>query len=186
MKEKDYLVIAVILVAMVLVILYLSNFGDQQASVPSAFRFGNRTYKITAYAATAKAQEKGLMNATVTNSTFMLFYFGKPHIYPFWMKNTYSPLDIIWLNYSNSTGIARVVYIVNATPCIDYDATQNNCTIYAPKAYANYVLEARAGLPTKLGWWWVPRSNYCTECRNQTMYSRALGINSIQESDLFG
>ena len=61
------------------------------------------------------------------------------------MKDTYSQLDMIWLNYSNSTGMAKVVYIVNATPCASYSPDQSGCVIYTPTAYANYVLEAKDG-----------------------------------------
>jgi uncharacterized membrane protein (UPF0127 family) len=85
------------------------------------------------------------MNATVTNSTFMLFYFGQPGIYSFWMKDTYSQLDIIWLNYSGSTGMAKVVYVVDAPPCVNYSSDQSGCRIYTPSSEANYVLEAKAG-----------------------------------------
>lgn len=112
---------------------------------PTAFEFNNRTYAITAYASTMAEREKGLMNATVTNSTFMLFYFGQPSIYSFWMKNTYSQLDIIWLNYSGSIGMAKVVYIVHAPPCVNYSSDQSACRIYTPTTNANYVLETKAG-----------------------------------------
>ncbi len=151
MKRNDYLVIAVIVIAIALILTYEFT-QNQRGAIPTSFTLNNRTYALTAYAATPKALENGLMNATVTNGTFMLFYFGQqPGMYPFWMKDTYSPLDIIWLNYSSATGLARVVYIANATPCISYSPNQGNCTIYTPTAYANYVLEARAGFVQRSG-----------------------------------
>jgi uncharacterized membrane protein (UPF0127 family) len=85
------------------------------------------------------------MHSTVTNDTFMLFYLGEPGIYSFWMKDTYAPLDIIWLNYSSSTGIAKVVYVVDAPPCVNYDTYQSNCIVYMPTNNSNYVIETRGG-----------------------------------------
>ncbi len=138
------LVVAIVFVAVAIAAFaYFASMGNSYK--PVAFEVNNKTYNITAYAYTMKQQERGLMNSTVTNATFMLFYFGKPGIYSFWMKDTYSQLDIIWLNYSPSTGTAKVVYAVNATPCIDYSKNQDNCTVYTPTGYANYVIETKSG-----------------------------------------
>lgn len=138
------MIVAIVFVAAVIAAFaYLASMGNSYK--PIAFEVNNKTYNITAYAYTTRQQEKGLMNSTATNATFMLFYFGNSGIYPFWMKNTYSQLDIIWLNYSAQEKMARIVYTVNATPCADYSKNQDNCTIYTPDAYANYVIEAKSG-----------------------------------------
>ena len=142
-----YSIIVVLVIASVVIYLAGNNSGPR----PVSFQINNRTYQISAYAYTAKSQQKGLMNATVTNTTFMLFYFKTPAIYYFWMKDTYSPLDIIWLNYNSSSQSARVVYIANATPCVSYSPNQTNCKIYNPGGYANYVLEAKAGFAQASG-----------------------------------
>lgn len=144
-KKGDYFVVLMVVAAILLVLIYEIGMPNPNAATPAAFSVNNRTYKITAYAYTQAQQEKGLMNETVTNSTFMLFYFGQPGIYSFWMKDTYSQLDIIWLNYSSSTGMAKAVYIVNATPCTSYNSNQDSCIIYTPTVYADYVLETKAG-----------------------------------------
>jgi len=112
---------------------------------PTAFELNGKTYQITAYALNTTEQEKGLMNATVTNMTFMIFSFGNAQIYPFWMKNTYSQLDIMWVDYNASSMSGRIVYWVNATPCDSYDHSQISCKIYAPSGIANYVIETKAG-----------------------------------------
>ncbi len=128
-----------------MVVIYLfENLGGISQS-PSSFSVNGKTYAITAYENTPTQREMGLMNATVTNSTFVLFHFPQSGIYPFWMKNTYSQLDIIWLNYSSSTDTANVVYIANAIPCASYSKNQSNCVIYTPNSSANYVLEAKGG-----------------------------------------
>ena len=71
----------------------------------------------------------------------MLFIFEKEGIYPFWMKNTLLPLDIIWINESK-----EVVFISkNNQPCIE-----NNCNLITPGKKAKYVLELNAGTADKI------------------------------------
>ncbi len=114
-------------------------------SLPSGFAFDGITYNFTMVAVTAEQQEQGLMNRTVTNSTFELFVFNTSADYPFWMKDTYYPLDIIWVNGNT------VAYIYNAIPCSSYDSAQLNCTIYDPHVFADYVIEARSGFVNSTG-----------------------------------
>jgi len=120
--------------------LALPYLGQQ---LPKSVTISQATYNITAYAITPGEQEKGLMNSTVNGSTFMLFVFPGSRPYPFWMKDTYSYLDIIWINATGRYG--RIVYFVNATPCAKYDSAQVNCTLYIPPSGANYVLETASG-----------------------------------------
>lgn len=134
--------IALVLVAIILAVLVSLN---RQSTLPASFTVNNTTYKISAYALTQAQQAQGLMNTTVTNSTFMLFVFSSADVYPFWMKNTYSALDIIWIRFNASTGTGNVVYIANAVPCVNYSKNQSSCIVYSPNAVANFVLEARAG-----------------------------------------
>src|SRR3989344_2633626 len=64
----------------------------------------------------------------------MLFVFEKPGIYPFWMKDTLIPLDIIWIRDN------KVVFIQeNAQPC------NGSCTSYNIGVESSHVLELNAG-----------------------------------------
>jgi hypothetical protein len=66
----------------------------------------------------------------------MLFLFPDTAVYPFWMKNTLIPLDIIWIDGSGAiVDIARDVPPCRADPCPSYP----------PKGPARYVLELSAG-----------------------------------------
>jgi len=65
----------------------------------------------------------------------MLFVFEVDGIYPFWMKNTLIPLDIIWINQSK-----KIVDIQQAVPC-----SEDPCDRYIPKETAIYVLEVNKG-----------------------------------------
>jgi uncharacterized membrane protein (UPF0127 family) len=68
----------------------------------------------------------------------MLFYYGKPGHYPYWMYQVKVPLDIIWLDSAR-----RVVEVVHqAPPC---PGPPEKCPAYGGAFEAQYVLELRAG-----------------------------------------
>lgn len=72
----------------------------------------------------------------------MLFVFRREGIYPFWMKNTLIPLDIIWINKDK-----EVVFISkNTPPCRSKD-----CPPINPGKKAMYVLELNGGIADKIG-----------------------------------
>lgn len=89
-------------------------------------------------ATTQAQQEQGLMNRTSLNkNNGMFFIFSNEGNYPFWMKNTLIPLDIIWIDSNN-----KIVFIKqNAEPCKTII-----CPIVNPNVNAKYVLEINAGL----------------------------------------
>lgn len=64
----------------------------------------------------------------------MLFIFAKKEIYPFWMKDTHIPLDIIWISDNKIVEMATLDLQVD-------DVIPE----YRPKNPANYVLEVNAG-----------------------------------------
>ena len=72
----------------------------------------------------------------------MLFFFPSDGYYPFWMKNTRIPLDIIWIDANRR--IAHVKHQV--PPCHVPD-----CPSYPPNAKAKYVLEIAGGEAAKHG-----------------------------------
>lgn len=65
----------------------------------------------------------------------MLFVFDSPGVYPFWMKNTLIPLDIIWIDEK-----LEVVAVMSAEPC-----EEDPCLVHNPKENALYVLEINKG-----------------------------------------
>ena len=72
----------------------------------------------------------------------MLFIFPFSRIYPFWMKDTKIPLDMIWMDQSG-----RIVYIEkNVPPC-----RQDPCLVYTPGSEALTVLEINSGYSDFLG-----------------------------------
>ncbi len=92
---------------------------------------------------TPSQQEKGLMfRPPLADDRGMLFPFMPARPVAFWMKNTPSPLDIIFLLDGEVKAIAR-----NATTC-----KSDPCPIYPENAVvADNVLEVRAGLAKEIG-----------------------------------
>lgn len=112
--------------------------GSVTSPVPSTFTVNGKTYAFT-YIATDDAQRAaGLMDKRVTNTTTMLFVFPGMGTYGFWMSNTNTSLDMIWINATGSTGLVVYVY-ADALPCT------SSCPTYSPSSQANYVIEAKAG-----------------------------------------
>jgi len=121
-------------------ILALDNSGSVTSPVPSDFTVNGKTYTFT-YVATNDAQRAaGLMNRRVTNTTTMLFAFPSLGTYQFWMYDTNTSLDMIWIRATGDTGTVVYVYS-DAQPCY----SQSACPIYGPSLLANYVIESKAG-----------------------------------------
>jgi uncharacterized membrane protein (UPF0127 family) len=67
----------------------------------------------------------------------MLFFFKEMGEYPFWMKNTRIPLDMIWIDANK-----RIAHITPDVPPCQID----DCPSYPPNAPSLYVLEVAAGV----------------------------------------
>ena len=104
--------------------------------------FGARCFFVE-LAKTNAEKEKGLMyRKELDRDKGMLFIYEKEGVYPFWMKNTLIPLDIIWINENK-----EVVFIAqNVQPCKSL-----LCPSVVPIAKAKYVLEINAGLCQEIG-----------------------------------
>ena len=86
-------------------------------------------------------REQGLMYRDhLADDHGMIFLFLQAGEYPFWMKNTLIPLDMIWMD-----GQHRIVHIANnVQPC-----KADPCPSYPPNAQAASVLELAAGVAAK-------------------------------------
>ena len=116
--------------------------GTVTTPVPSSFTVNGRSYTFTYIATTEAQRESGLMNKQVTNTTTMLFAFPYFSTWTFYMKDTNTSLDIIWISATGNT--ARVVSLAVGT---QPDSTAD----IVPSAQANYVIEARAGFAAANG-----------------------------------
>ena len=88
---------------------------------------------------TPKEQKKGLMfRKSMPLHKGMLFVLNKPRPASIWMKNTFIPLDIIWLDQNLS--ILKI--IKNATPL--------SKKIYTCYKNTSFILEINAGISENL------------------------------------
>jgi hypothetical protein len=86
-------------------------------------------------ATTPKQREQGLMNRTqMASDTGMLFIFPEEQPLTFWMRNTFIPLDIVFMDNE-----LRVINIHKNTK------TNQISELYASTRPARYVLEVNAG-----------------------------------------
>jgi uncharacterized membrane protein (UPF0127 family) len=93
-------------------------------------------------ASTSAQQAKGLMyRRELAEDKGMLFVFSDEAPRSFWMKNTYIPLDIIFISADK-----KIINIEKALPC-----ETDICPHYASQGPAQYVLEINGGLSEKLG-----------------------------------
>lgn len=87
-------------------------------------------------------QERGqgmMYRSTLPLDKGMLFVFDEVIAQPFWMYNTYVPLDIIWLDDTQTV----VEISANTPPCGSRDA--RDCPNFGGSVPALYVLEIAAG-----------------------------------------
>jgi uncharacterized protein len=70
----------------------------------------------------------------------MIFFFPATGNYPFWMKNTLIPLDMIWIDDQH-----KIVHIAHGVPPCKADP----CPGVPPNADARYVLEVAAGVAAR-------------------------------------
>lgn len=137
-----------LLIAIILLAVLFFGFADPllSPSFPTGL-FGTVCYENNCFnvevAKTAAQRERGLMyRAQLPKDGGMLFIFNKQGIYPFWMKNTLIPLDIIWINEENK--ITSITF--GAQPCKSL-----MCPSIVPSGVAKYVLELNAGTCEKIG-----------------------------------
>jgi uncharacterized membrane protein (UPF0127 family) len=92
-------------------------------------------------AADDPTREQGLMyRDRVADDRGMIFFFPQAGVYPFWMKNTLIPLDMIWIDQQK-----KVVHVARDVPPCKADP----CPSYSPDASASYVLELAAGVAAR-------------------------------------
>jgi len=94
-------------------------------------------------AADDATREQGLMfRDQLAADHGMIFLFPQSGEYPFWMKNTLIPLDMLWIDEGK-----KIVHVSsNVPPC-----KADPCPSYPPHANAKYVLELASGVAVKHG-----------------------------------
>jgi uncharacterized membrane protein (UPF0127 family) len=101
----------------------------------------DRSAVIVEVASDDDTRQQGLMYRDhMADDRGMIFLFPQAGEYPFWMKNTLIPLDMIWIDADH-----RIVHISHDVPPCKADP----CPNYPPNAKASSVLELAAGIAAK-------------------------------------
>ncbi|MGD2081045.1 MAG: DUF192 domain-containing protein [Nitrospirota bacterium] len=129
----------------VFVIAALTMFGTDNRKTPPKVSIETQSSEVTfnvEIAADPEARARGLMfKKRLDSGDGMLFVFPRELSIPFWMKNTFISLDII---FADSEG--RIVDVKTMEPC-----TEDPCPDYHSHAPFKYALEINAGLANALG-----------------------------------
>lgn len=133
----------IILVAFLLAILAIAMAILMKNKKTNRVCFRNNCFDVELATTPAKMSRGLMFRKNLDASKGMLFIFKKEGNYPFWMKNTLIPLDIIWINENK-----EIVFVgKNAQPC----AEESPCLSINPGKNAKYVLEINGGLAEKIG-----------------------------------
>ena len=119
-------------------------YSGEEAKIKFVEVFLKNDVKIIAeLALTPEEWERGLMfRKKIPDNYGMLFVFNKVNYQWFWMKNTYIPLDIIWIDKDK-----KIVYIAkNCKPCL-----KDQCPSYGVDIPVKYVLEIKGGKAKEYG-----------------------------------
>lgn len=129
-KAKIVLISAITLC----VVLLLSFFFNNKDSLPKEIKVNIKDYNYyLEIASTSQEKQIGLSNReSLCVNCGMLFIFPKQSIYTFWMKDTYIPLDIIWLDKDYK--IVKIATVLET----------NSEKKYSNKVKAKYVIELNA------------------------------------------
>ena len=123
-------------------VLIFSLFGCRPLAAEDRACVKNVCYEIEVVSKSEELQRGLQFRESMPKNHGMLFVFQGMYPYPFWMKDTKIPLDMIWMDDSR-----RVVYIASAVPpCL-----KDPCPTYTPTEPALYVLELNAGEAKRIG-----------------------------------
>jgi hypothetical protein len=124
-----------------LVVAMTAGIRGQWAAPRGEVSFPDRTVVAVEIADTPALRQRGLMfRERLAQGEGMVFVFEETGFYPFWMKNTLIPLDMIWVGQDK-----KVVSIAHSVPPCKADP----CPNYSPKGDALYVVEVVGGFSKK-------------------------------------
>ncbi len=130
-----------ILILITISLIYTRNKPSKLSTIN--LTLGNNTYSIE-LASSLLEKTKGLGGRTSLCSTCgMLFIYNSEGVYPFWMKDTLIPLDMLWLD---SSGKIVAIHTAQPEPGVSDFQLKN----YSNSTPAKYVLEINALQSQKL------------------------------------
>lgn len=136
-KSRFVLLIGVLIVGVVVVVFVSSRNSDA-----GRVCFEKKCFTVD-IVSSDEDRARGLMyRQDLSTDAGMLFVFPRTAIYPFWMKNTLIPLDIIWIGEDRTVVSVRE----NVPPC-----SSDPCPMHTPDRGALWVLELAGGTADVFG-----------------------------------
>jgi len=137
MKKEQIILLAILLIILGAILIF---FIEDDSDIDAAeVEMGGREF-ILEFAETPEEQAKGLMfRESLEEDKGMLFVYDNIAPRLFWMKNTYIPLDLIFIAGGKIVDIKQ-----GFQPCLE------DCQTYESLP-ARYVIEINAGLVEELG-----------------------------------
>ena len=141
---KVSFIIPILIIVIVIIFLYRLLSSKPQSRLPMVdVNIKDVTYSLE-IAKSLTQHSKGLSGRTsLCPSCGMIFVFDNESTYPFWMKDTLIPLDLIWLDHTG-----RIVTIHTAQP--EPGVSTFSLKRYSNNSPASYVVELNAGDISKL------------------------------------
>ncbi len=137
-----------IILILVLTVAGLAGYNDTYPETPGEritfYNKGNVVVQVEVEIAdTPEERMRGLMyRRSLGQKEGMFFVFPREGLKGFWMKNTYIPLDIIFINRDlKVSSVAK-----DARPCTD-----DHCTTYKSEHPVKYALEVNSGFADRYG-----------------------------------
>ena len=131
------------LVSVAVVLAGAARLGSQYAQARGEVTFASGTRVSVEIADTDDKRQRGLMfRKELAPTDGMVFIFDEKGFYPFWMKNCFISLDMIWVDEA-----FKVVSIAPSVPPCKADP----CPNYSPTADALYVVETVSGFAKQHG-----------------------------------
>lgn len=133
---QKYLPVIIVIITIGLVYRLLSKNPTNNSTINLNIK--NEKFNLE-IAKTLTQKSRGLSNrSSLCSNCGMIFVYQKEGTYPFWMKDTLIPLDIIWIS---NQGV--ITDIVTANPQPNTPITK--LTLYQNTKPAQYIIELNAG-----------------------------------------
>jgi len=130
----------IIIGGVILAVAVVAFMAWQLSSKTPTVKAGNHTFKLYV-AKSSNDQQVGLSKYDkIDDSRGMIFTFGKPDYYSFWMKQMKFPIDIIYIKDNK---------IVTIHKSVKPPKSSEELTLYNPTQPSDKVLEVNAGLSQK-------------------------------------
>ncbi|MBP7796120.1 MAG: DUF192 domain-containing protein [Elusimicrobiales bacterium] len=140
---KKIILISLSIIIITFILVYF--FNKKNENIKSAVMIVNRESINLEVARTEQQKELGLMfRKKLCDKCGMIFIFDEEESRTFWMKNTYIPLDIIFL--SKNMKVNKIFKNVE-----EYNENMSDDELPKIESYAKYVIEINAGQSEKLG-----------------------------------